>query len=59
MIDRLMMCEEICKLAHVKRTNPQRTLLSKREMTSVWRELIANKTKIAQLEAKVKHLSEK
>lgn len=57
MIDRLMICEEICKLAHVKRTNPRRTLLSKREMNAVWRELIANQTKITQLEAKIKSLA--
>lgn len=59
MIDRLMTCEEICKLAHVKRTNPRRTLLSKREMLAVWRVLIANQTKIDQLEAEIKRLSGK
>lgn len=57
MIDRLMICEEICKLVHVKRTNPRRTLLSKREAMAVWRELIAQKTKITQLEAKLKSLT--
>ncbi len=59
MIDRLTICEEICKLVRVKRANPRRTLLSKREMTSIWRVLIAYQTKITQLESQIKNLSGK
>lgn len=54
MIDRLLICEEICRLVHVKRDNPRRTLLSKREAVAVWKTLIANKNKIEQLEAELK-----
>lgn len=54
MIDRLVICEEICKLVHVKRDNPRRTLLSKREAAAIWKTLIAQNNKIAQLEAELK-----
>jgi hypothetical protein len=59
MMERLTICEEICKLVHVKRLNMRRTLLSKREMLAIWRELIANKTEIEQLRAQLRAKTDK
>lgn len=56
MMDRLVLCAEICKLVRISRRNPRRTLLSKREMTQVLHHLIAVNQRMIQLEAEVQHL---
>lgn len=54
MMDRLIICDEICRRVHVKRINPRRTSLSKREMIAVWRHLINTETRLSQLTAEAK-----
>ena len=56
MIDRSTLCEEICRLANTSRMNPTRKLLDKREMECVFATLSRQRTRIEQLEAKVKKL---
>lgn len=56
MIDRSVICEEICKLVHTKRQNPTRRLLDKREMMLVWRKLIIQNKEIENLKAEVARL---
>lgn len=53
MIDRLMICGELCRAVRVKRINPNRTSLSKREMIAVWRHVIALNTKADQQAAEI------
>lgn len=51
MIGRLMICEELCKLAGVKRVNRTRTSLSKAEMVAIWKHMARQNTTIEQLTA--------
>lgn len=51
MIDRLMICAELCRHAHVKRRNPTRTSLTKKELIAVWRHVVQLETKTDQLTA--------
>lgn len=59
MIDRSTICEEICRHARVKRLNPTRKLLSKREMEAVLMTLSRNATEIEQLKSENKALRSK
>lgn len=59
MINRILICEEICRHVHTSRRNPTRTLLSKREMLVILRVLIQQRQKLEQLEAEVKVLRNK
>lgn len=59
MMDRSIICDEICRHVHIKRQNPTRKLLSKREMQAVWRQLVLDRQKIEQLEARIRTLQAK
>lgn len=54
MIDRLTICDEICRRVHINRRNPMRTSLTKQEMISVWRHLIRTEARIAQLDTEIR-----
>lgn len=57
MMDRLTICAEICRRVGISnRVNPYRTLLSKREMISIWRRLIAQDLTIERLSKQVERL---
>lgn len=49
-MDRTTLCEEICAHARIKRQNPTRKLLSKREMQAILKELILRRNTITQME---------
>lgn len=53
MMDRILICGEICRHAHVKQQNPTRTSLSKNEMVAVWKFLIHQTKTIDQLQAEL------
>lgn len=53
MMDRSMICGELCRHAQVKRVNPTRTGLTKREMVAIWRHFVYLTTRIDQLEAAI------
>lgn len=59
MIDRTMICDEICRHVHIKRLNPTRKLLDKREMQAIWKRMVHDRQKIEQLEARVRALTSK
>jgi hypothetical protein len=54
MMDRLTICDEICRRVHVSRENPLRTSLSKRELIAVWRHLIRTEARLGQLETELR-----
>jgi hypothetical protein len=56
MMDRSTICGEICRRVRIKRQNPTRTTLTKREVVAVWRYLINSDVRIDQLESEVRAL---
>ena len=55
-IDRSTLCDAICRHVHIKRMNPTRKLLSKREAEHIFKRLIQDEQEIERLKARVKSL---